>query len=70
MNTLAVLYELQDQYDKARVLYEECLETQQSILGENHPGTLRSMDNLAILYGKQGHYKKARSLREKRQRKL
>jgi tetratricopeptide (TPR) repeat protein len=30
-----------------------------SILGENHPDTLESMNNLALLYDNQGQYDKA-----------
>jgi hypothetical protein len=45
MNSLAVLYDEQGQYDQAQPLYEECLETRQSTLGKTHPDTLCLMNN-------------------------
>jgi hypothetical protein len=36
------------------MLYEEYLEKRKSILSENHPDTLMSMNNLAGLYDEQG----------------
>ena len=68
MNSLAVLYKNQGQYDKVRPLYKECLEKKKSILGENHPNTLKLMNSLAALYDMQGQYDQARSLCKNGQR--
>jgi tetratricopeptide (TPR) repeat protein len=62
MSSLANIYHHQSQYDKALPLYTTCLERKKSILGENHPHTLTSMNNLAMLYKNQGQYDKALTL--------
>ena len=50
------------QYAEAKKLYLETLETQKRVLGDDHPGTLRSMSNLANLYSSQGRYDEAEPL--------
>ncbi len=64
MYNLACLYDIQKDYEKARPLYEECLERRKTVLGASHPETLSSMNNLACLYNNQKDYEKARPLYE------
>lgn len=59
---LANLYKDQGQYDKAEGLYIESLERRRSMLGEDHPDTLDSINCLAVLYSEQGRYGKAEEL--------
>jgi tetratricopeptide (TPR) repeat protein len=61
-NTLAVWYHRN--FDKALPLYHECLEKRKTLLGENHPDTLTSLNNLAGLYNDQGDSDKALRLYE------
>ena len=39
-----------------------CLEKRKSILGDNHPNVLKSINSLAVLHDEQGQYGKARHL--------
>ncbi len=64
MSNLAGLYDIQGEYNKALKLCEECLRMNKVVLGENHPGTLTSMNNLAVLYSRLGEYEKALPLYE------
>ena len=57
MNNLANVYHKQQKYTEAEQLYVECLEKQKSILGIDHPDTLKTMNNLAIVYKNQHKYK-------------
>ena len=52
--------ELKGKYQEAELLYKECFEKRKSILGENHPDTLNTMNNLAITYNKKVNIKKLR----------
>ncbi|KAJ3300743.1 Kinesin light chain 3 [Borealophlyctis nickersoniae] len=46
-------------YEKAELLYTDCLERRRGMLGEDHPNTLTSINNLATLYSNQGKHEKA-----------
>jgi hypothetical protein len=46
-------------------LREKALEASQRTLGNEHPDTLRAMNNLAISYSDGGRRQKAMELREK-----
>ena len=52
------------QWDDAVRVMSQALETQQRILGTEHPETLASMANLANVYSSQGRYEQARTLHE------
>jgi tetratricopeptide (TPR) repeat protein len=62
MNNLAIVYENQGRYDEAEPLYLTTLETQERVLGDDHPNTLASMNALAGLYRAQGRYDEAEPL--------
>ena len=59
---MPVLYYRQGRYTEAESLYLKTLETQKRVLGDDHPDTLRSMNNLALLYGRQGRDDEAEPL--------
>ena len=48
----------------ARPLFERARDLRRSILGDNHPATLRSASNLAVALWALGHYEQARQLSE------
>lgn len=54
LNNLGSLYHVQEQYDLAAPLYEDCLTKSRAILGEAHHSTLYFIHNLAELYEQQG----------------
>jgi CHAT domain-containing protein len=62
LNSLARLYELQDDYAKAEPLYVRSLEIREEVLGPQHPVTAASLHNLAALYNSQADYAKAEPL--------
>lgn len=47
----------QGSYKQAETLYKEALATRRAVLGEQHPDTVRSLNNLAVLYQNLGRYK-------------
>jgi CHAT domain-containing protein len=49
VNNLAFLYQSQGRYGEAEPLYRRALETQERVLGKEHPDTLTSLGNLAVL---------------------
>ena len=46
MSNLAVIYANQGRWEEAEALEIEVLEKRKQVLGEDHPDTLRSMENL------------------------
>ncbi len=46
MCSVALLYEAMSAYDKAELLYHECLERQLEVLGSDHNDTLVTTDHL------------------------
>ncbi|MBP1468882.1 tetratricopeptide repeat protein, partial [Candidatus Chloroploca sp. M-50] len=65
LDSLAVLYHAQGQYDAARPLLERALAIRERVLGPEHPDTATSLDSLAVLYHAQGQYDAARPLLER-----
>ncbi len=63
-HNLAVLYQTQNQYTKAKPLLENCLVQRKMLYGENDPLTLGTLNNLAALFHKIGDYKLSLSLYE------
>ena len=49
----------QGRYNVACLRYEEAIEVQIKLLGEEHPQTLGSMNNLALVLDSQGKYEEA-----------
>jgi tetratricopeptide (TPR) repeat protein len=64
LKVVGVLYLGQGKSREAAPFLFECFDKRLSILGENHPDTLNSMNNLAVLYHRRGIYSKARPLYE------
>ena len=64
LNGLAVLFKHMVQYDRALLLYEECLAKYKRVLGDDHPDTLRSLNGLAGLFESKGQYDRALPLYE------
>ena len=62
MSNLAGTYGSQGKHRDAEVLYKQCLDKQNIILGENHPVTLDTMGSLADAYNLQGKYSDAEVL--------
>jgi tetratricopeptide (TPR) repeat protein len=58
------LYSSKGEYDRALQLFEECLEKRKRILGEDHPDTLKSLNDLADFFESQGQYDRALQLSE------
>jgi hypothetical protein len=53
------IYHAQDQYAKAKPLYERALLIREKALGPEHPNVAACLNNLARLYRAQGRYGKA-----------
>jgi len=49
-------------YPRAKLLLQQALETQQRVLGTEHPDTLRTRSNLGLVLDGQGHYAEAEKL--------
>lgn len=64
MDRLAGLHLKQGDLSKARELYDSCLEKRTSVLGSDHPDTLRSMANLSLLLYRIRDYETSKSLVE------
>ena len=57
MYNLANSYDSQGKYREAEVLYKQCLDKMKIVLGENHPSTLKTMNNITITSSKlQGRF--------------
>lgn len=56
------MYQKQKKYDKAKFMYEKCLQIQKNILGERNPSIVRSYNNLAFIHECQNNYIKAEEL--------
>jgi tetratricopeptide (TPR) repeat protein len=54
MNTLAGLYESQDQHARAEPLYRRALEIREKAFGPDHPGVVMILENMAWLYREMG----------------
>lgn len=59
---LAMVYSSQGKWTEAEELTIKMLETQKSILGENHPDTSSTLINLAEIYNSSGRYEQAAEL--------
>ncbi|MGP0593421.1 tetratricopeptide repeat protein [Nitrospira sp. T9] len=59
---LGTLHSEQGLYGRAREQEEHALSYAKTILGEEHPDTLRSMNNLALTVSRQGEYARAAAL--------
>ncbi len=62
LNNLALLYDLQGEYEQAESLYVQAIELYQTLLEEQHPHVASLLDNLAGLYYSRGKYKEAEPL--------
>ncbi|KAI9887237.1 MAG: hypothetical protein M1823_000907 [Watsoniomyces obsoletus] len=60
-NYALVLFEA-GQWEEARKLRAQVMETRQRVSGQEHPDTLASMTNLASTYGNQGRWQEAEEL--------
>lgn len=61
-NNLASAFRKTKQFELAEPLFLEVLAARREILGEEHMGTLGTMNNLAMLYGDMGNWKKNNEL--------
>jgi len=55
MGNLASIYKKQGKLEEAVMLGEQVLEKMKEIHGDNHPDTVRSMNNLGVTYWRQGN---------------
>jgi tetratricopeptide (TPR) repeat protein len=62
MANLASTYRSQDRWEEAELLEVHVLEASRTMLGENHPDTLRNMANLASTYWNQDRWEEAKLL--------
>ena len=58
-NNLAVVCNVQGNYEKALEYYDNALEVRERILGSDHPSTATTYNNMAGVYKAQGEYEKA-----------
>jgi tetratricopeptide (TPR) repeat protein len=65
LRNLGSMLALNQRYDEAEPIYQECLECATTTLGEDHPETKAAQSNLALLYRKQNNVEKAVPLYEK-----
>ncbi|KAJ7747774.1 hypothetical protein B0H16DRAFT_916814 [Mycena metata] len=61
-NQYASIFQEDGKYKQAQTLLEEVLEKRKQLLGDNHPGTLDTMDRLANSYSHLGEHQKAKEL--------
>jgi hypothetical protein len=54
LNSLALLYDENCEYDRALPLLKECLAKRKRVLGDDHPDMLASLNSLAVLFDKGG----------------
>jgi len=59
MNALAALIGKMGEYDRALLLYEECMTRRQKLLGDDHVSTLESLLGLASLFLLKSDYQRA-----------
>lgn len=62
MNNLATTYIDQGKYAEAEKLHKQCLQKFVSVLGSNHPDTLRTICSIGDSYIKQGKYDEAEAI--------
>jgi tetratricopeptide (TPR) repeat protein len=62
INPLAVAYTKQGKYADANDLFTEALEGRKQTLGENHPQTLRTLNDFGVLRREQKNYPEAEEL--------
>lgn len=62
LNSLALLYDTQGQYERAEPHFMRALEIRERTLGPEHPTVATSLYNLAALYSTQGKYVQAEPL--------
>lgn len=65
LSNLANLFFMNNDYNRALPLFEECLAKRERVLGEDHPDTLKSLNNLAYLLKFVSKYDRALPLYEK-----
>ncbi len=58
-NNIALVYDSQGDYSKAREWYHKALAICEKVLGTEHPSTAATYDNIAGVYSRQGYYAKA-----------
>lgn len=59
MNNLAVIFHHEGRLEESRELHKEVLETENRVLGADHPHTLTSKHNLESLYNNAACWKEA-----------
>lgn len=62
INNLGGVYQKQENYEKAEELYQQALDINKKIFGDNHPATAYILNNLGGVYQTQEQYKKAEPL--------
>ena len=62
--TWALLFKAQGDLADTRRLHEQVLEVRRRVLGEEHPDTIRSMNNLAVILRAQGNLARAHKIYE------
>ncbi|KAF8446930.1 hypothetical protein BGX38DRAFT_1093717 [Terfezia claveryi] len=59
VHSIALVFDIQGQYEKALECYRRALAGREKALGVDHPDTLTTVNNMAGVFGDQGQYKKA-----------
>jgi tetratricopeptide (TPR) repeat protein len=62
MNNLANTLNLPGKYEEAEEIYRQAFELKETVLGKEHPSTLKSMSNLANVLRYQGKYEEAEKI--------
>jgi tetratricopeptide (TPR) repeat protein len=62
LDRLGVCFYLQGKYAEAEAMHQHTLQLQETVLGKDHPDTLRSMNNLANSLCQQGKYAEAEAM--------
>ena len=52
LSNIGTIYMNMGRYEKALKIYEECLNLQESILGEDHPDYAATLSNIGTIYRK------------------
>ena len=65
LSNIALLYESQGQFDKAKPLLQRAYTIYEKALGPEHSSTALSLNSLAFLFNKQGFHAKAEPLTRK-----
>jgi hypothetical protein len=62
MNNLAMVLSDQGKYDQAEEMHRQALGLRETVLGKEHPDTLRSMNNLATVLRDQSKYEQTEEM--------